>query len=79
MKTKTLWLALALLGSGALSACDDRTPMQKAGDDLKDAAHETGQAAKEAGQDAKDAVKDAAHDLKQAGKDIQHDADKPHQ
>ena len=67
MTTKSLLLALALLGaSGMIVGCEPKTPLQKAGDDLKDAAHDTGDAIKDAGRDAKDAAKDAGNDLKKA-------------
>ena len=67
METKSLWLALALIGSsGIMAGCEQKTPMQKAGEDLKDAAHDAGSAIKDAGRDAKDAAKDAGQDLKKA-------------
>jgi hypothetical protein len=70
MKTKSLWIALALLGSATLVvACEQKTPLEKAGDDLKDAAKDTGDAMKDAAHDAKDAAQDAAHDAQDAAKD----------
>jgi hypothetical protein len=49
MSTKTLWLALALLGCGAVTAaCEEKSLAEEAADAVDDAAH-----------DAADAVKDA--------------------
>lgn len=48
MDTKGLWLALAILGSASVAACEPKSPAEKAADKIDDAAH-----------DAADAVKDA--------------------
>ncbi|MEP7210147.1 MAG: hypothetical protein ABI740_04860 [Alphaproteobacteria bacterium] len=62
MNTKSLWIALALLGSASVMVgCEQKTPLEKAGDNLKDAAKDTGDAMKDAAHDAKDAVKDATN------------------
>jgi hypothetical protein len=77
MNTKPLLIALALLGStGMVVGCEQKTSLQKAGDDLKDAAHDTGDAMKDAAHDAKTAVLGAAHDAKDAAKDIGNDIKK---
>jgi gas vesicle protein len=71
LTTKSLWIALALLGSTALVVgCEQKTPLEKAGDDLKDAAKDTGDAMKDAAHDAKNAMQDAAHDAKDAAQDL---------
>jgi hypothetical protein len=41
MKLKPVWLALALLGSGAtVAACEEESPVEDAAEDVKDAAED---------------------------------------
>jgi hypothetical protein len=41
MKLKSLWLALALLGSGGIvAACEQESPVEDAAEDVKDAAED---------------------------------------
>ncbi|MDZ4761646.1 MAG: hypothetical protein SGJ21_11280 [Alphaproteobacteria bacterium] len=40
MDTKVLWLALALLGSTALVACEEESPLEDAAEDVGDAAED---------------------------------------
>lgn len=44
MTTKSLWLALALLGSASLVACEEKTPAEEAADAIDDAARDVGDA-----------------------------------
>jgi hypothetical protein len=41
MKLKTVWLALALMGSGGVvTACEEESPVEDAAEDVKDAAED---------------------------------------
>ncbi len=41
MKLKSVWLALALLGSGGvISACEEESPLEDAAEDVEDAAED---------------------------------------
>jgi hypothetical protein len=40
METKSLWLALALLGSSGLAACEEKSPVEDAVEDIGDKAED---------------------------------------
>jgi hypothetical protein len=49
MTTKSLWLALAMLGcGGVMAACEEKTPAEEAADKVGDAADDAAEAVKDA-------------------------------
>lgn len=49
MPTRSLWLALAMLGStGLVAACEEKSELEKAADKVEDAADDAADAARDA-------------------------------
>ena len=67
--TKLFATLVAILALGVVATgCKEKTPMEKAGDDMKKAAESTADAAKDAAQKTADAAKDAAKKAEDAVK-----------
>jgi len=70
-----LWIILTLaflfLFSIALSACEDKGPMEKAGEKVDETFEKAGDKMEDAGDAIKDTVEDAGDKMEDAGDDMQ--------
>ncbi|HAB18875.1 MAG TPA: YtxH domain-containing protein [Verrucomicrobiota bacterium] len=70
MKTvlKLITIVAVVLANLAVTGCQEKTPVEKAADSVKDAADSVGDAAKDAANKTKDAAKEAVDKAKDAVK-----------